>query len=185
MQYHILLFISCDCKHCTFCTAIYNSKNTYLLTIKEQDQSLPRILSSTILSSLGQGKVHPCTGRTAHKGSRGTALLFHDHDTRRGWGFSVTPRSLFASRARHGTHCTGGWVGPTTGLDRCKKSRPIRIWSPDRPARSQSLCRLGYPAHYLHLLDTKLLYLSYVFDTFFLLIPSSHEGVSPVSGHTV
>ena len=25
-----------------------------------------------------------CTGRTAHKGSRGIALLFHDHDTRRG-----------------------------------------------------------------------------------------------------
>jgi len=24
-----------------------------------------------------------CTGRTAHKGSRGIALLFHDHDTRR------------------------------------------------------------------------------------------------------
>jgi len=25
-----------------------------------------------------------CTGRTAHKGSRGIALLFHDHGTRRG-----------------------------------------------------------------------------------------------------
>jgi len=25
-----------------------------------------------------------CTGRTAHRGSRGIALLFHDHDTRRG-----------------------------------------------------------------------------------------------------
>jgi len=36
-----------------------------------------------------------CTGRTAHKGSRGIALLFHDHGTRKGWGVSVTPRPLF------------------------------------------------------------------------------------------
>jgi len=41
---------------------------------------------------LKKGKVHPCTvqalrlctGRTAHRGSRGVALLFLDHDTRRG-----------------------------------------------------------------------------------------------------
>ena len=25
-----------------------------------------------------------CTGRTAHRGSRGIAILFHDHGTRRG-----------------------------------------------------------------------------------------------------
>jgi len=25
-----------------------------------------------------------CTGRTAHRGSRGIALFFHDHGTRRG-----------------------------------------------------------------------------------------------------
>jgi hypothetical protein len=24
---------------------------------------------------------------------------------------------------RPGTHCTGGWVGPRTGLDGCEKSR--------------------------------------------------------------
>jgi len=36
-----------------------------------------------------------CTGRTAHRGSRGIALLFYDHGTRRGWGVSVTPRPLF------------------------------------------------------------------------------------------
>ena len=47
-----------------------------------------------------------------------------------------------------GTHCTGGWVGPRVGLDRCGKSRPPPgILSPDRPARSQSLCRLRYPVH--------------------------------------
>ena len=36
-----------------------------------------------------------CTGRTAHRGSRGIALLFLDHGTRRRWGVSVTPRPLF------------------------------------------------------------------------------------------
>ena len=50
------------------------------------------------------GKVHPvqalrlCTGRTAHWGSRGIALHFHDHGTRRGWGVSFTPRPLFTLR---------------------------------------------------------------------------------------
>ena len=36
-----------------------------------------------------------CAGRTDHRGSRGIALSFHDHDTRRGWGVSVTLRPLF------------------------------------------------------------------------------------------
>jgi hypothetical protein len=36
-----------------------------------------------------------CTGRTAHWGSRGIALLFHYHGTRRGLGVSATPRPLF------------------------------------------------------------------------------------------
>jgi len=35
-----------------------------------------------------------CTGRTAHRGSRGIALLFLDQGSRRGWGVSVTLRPL-------------------------------------------------------------------------------------------
>ena len=47
-----------------------------------------------------------------------------------------------------GTYCTGGWVGPRAGLDRCGKSRlPTGFRYPDRPARSQSLYWLRYPAH--------------------------------------
>jgi hypothetical protein len=35
-----------------------------------------------------------------------------------GWVISVTPRPRFNPRKRtHGTHCTGGWVGPRAGLD--------------------------------------------------------------------
>ena len=36
-----------------------------------------------------------CTDRTAHRGSRGIALPFHDHGTRRGSGVSVTPQPIF------------------------------------------------------------------------------------------
>jgi hypothetical protein len=39
-----------------------------------------------------------CTGLTAHRGSRGIALLIHDHGSRRGWGVRVTPRPLFTPR---------------------------------------------------------------------------------------
>ena len=38
-------------------------------------------------------------------------------------------------------------MGTRAGLDRCGKSRPTGIRSPDLPARSQSLYRLIYPAH--------------------------------------
>jgi hypothetical protein len=48
---------------------------------------------------------------------------------------------------RPGTHSTGGWVGPRAGLDRCRKSRPTGIRSPNRLARSQSLYQLSYLAH--------------------------------------
>jgi hypothetical protein len=52
-----------------------------------------------------------------------------------------------------GTHSTGGWMGPSAGLDYVEKRkfltlpglefRPLR-----RPARSQSLYRLSYPGSY-------------------------------------
>ena len=59
-----------------------------------------------------------CTGRTAHRGSRGIALLFQDYGTRRGVkGQRHAPAALYP-RERPGTHCTGGWVGPKAGLDR-------------------------------------------------------------------
>jgi len=64
-----------------------------------------------------------CTGRTAHRGSRGIALLFHDQ-----WHWKGVRGQRHALAAlypweRPGVHCTGGWVGPRAGLDRCEKSR--------------------------------------------------------------
>jgi hypothetical protein len=49
-------------------------------------------------------------------------------------------------RERPVTHCTGGCVGPEVGLDRCGKSRPTMIRSPDLPAHSELLYRLRYPS---------------------------------------
>ena len=88
-----------------------------------------------------------CTGRTAHRGSRGTALLFLDHGTRRGWLASVTPRPLFTpGKDPVPIFQEAGWApGPVwTGAE---NFAPSGIRSPDRPARSQSLYPLRYPAH--------------------------------------
>ena len=90
------------------------------------------------LSNAGKDKVNCslvqalrlCTGRTAHRRSRGIALPFHDHGTKRGEGQRHAPAALY-SRERPGTHCTGGWVGPRAGLDMCGKSPPTGIRSPD------------------------------------------------------
>ena len=67
--------------------------------------------------------------------------------TRRRWGVSVTPRPLFIP----GTDPVpivqeAGWApGPVwTGAEHLV---PTGIGSPDRPACSQSLYRLRYPAH--------------------------------------
>ena len=39
-----------------------------------------------------------CTGRTAHRGNRGIALLFHDHGTRRGEGSASRPGRILPLR---------------------------------------------------------------------------------------
>jgi hypothetical protein len=57
-------------------------------------------------------------------------------------------------------------VGPRAGLDRCGKSRPHGIRSPDRPARSQSLHRLRYPGPIYQVIFYKLIqhFLSHCFN---------------------
>ena len=82
----------------------------------------------------------------AQRVGRGTALLFHDRGTRRGWVVSSTPRPHFNPRKDLVPILQeAGWApGPVwTG----GKSRPHRDSIPDRPARSKSLYRLSYPAH--------------------------------------
>jgi hypothetical protein len=88
-----------------------------------------------------------CTDCTTHRGSRVIALLFHDHGTRRGLGVSVTPRPHFTpGKDPVPIVQEAAWVpGPVwTGTDSLASTR---IQSTDRPARSQSLYQLRYPAH--------------------------------------
>jgi hypothetical protein len=59
---------------------------------------------------------------------------------------SITSRPLYP-RERPGTHCTGGRVDLEPVWTCAKNLAPTEIGSPDRPAGSQSLYRLGYPAH--------------------------------------
>ena len=53
--------------------------------------------------------------------------------------------AAFTPGERPGTHCTGVWVGPRSGLDGCGKSRPHRDSIPRPSSRSESLYRLSYP----------------------------------------
>jgi hypothetical protein len=41
-------------------------------------------------------------------------------------GCSVPRPGRFTPGERPGTHCIGGWVGPRTGMDECRKSRPYQ-----------------------------------------------------------
>jgi hypothetical protein len=78
--------------------------------------------------------VHPCTGRMAHRGSRGIALLFHGHGTKRGGGVRDTPRPLFTpGKDPVPIVQEAGWApGPVwTGTENLA---PTGILSPDRPA---------------------------------------------------
>jgi len=88
-----------------------------------------------------------CTGCTAHRESRGIGPLFHDHGTRRGLGVSVMPRPLFTpGKDPVPIVQEAGWA-PGLVWAGAKNLTPTGIWSPDRPAHSQSLCWLRYPAH--------------------------------------
>ena len=70
-----------------------------------------------------------CTGRTAHRGSRGVAVLIHDHCTRRGVrGQRHAPTALYPGKHPVPIVQEAGWApGPQ---DRCEKSRPHQDSSP-------------------------------------------------------
>jgi hypothetical protein len=72
------------------------------------------------------------------------ALSFLDLGTRRG-GWSAPRPGLTPGKDR-GTHRTGGWWAPGPVWTCAKILAPTGIRSPDRPARSQLLYQLSYPA---------------------------------------
>ena len=79
-------------------------------------------------------------GRTAHTGRRGIAPLFLDHDTRRGEGSASRPGlSLRPGKTRYPLYRRlSGHKG--------RSGQVRKISPPGRPAHSQSLYRLRYPA---------------------------------------
>jgi len=96
-----------------------------------------------------------CTDRTAHRGSRGIALLFLDYGTRRGWGVSVMPWPLFTPGKDPVPIVQEAVWAPGPVWTGAENLAPTGIRSPDRPARSQSLYRLSYPAHLLNMYHIK------------------------------
>ena len=114
--------------------------NPYCMIILFLSQNLRVKIKCTFVQAL-----RLCTGCTAHRGSRGIALLFLDRGTRRGEGSTSRPgRSIPPGKNRYPLY--RGWApGPVwTGAENLA---PTGIRSPDRPAHSQSLYRLHYPAH--------------------------------------
>jgi len=72
------------------CNRFHLSAVTDRLSARDMLKTKGKKVKCTLVQAL-----RLCTGRTAHRVSRGIALLFHDHGTRRGWGVSVTLRPLF------------------------------------------------------------------------------------------
>ena len=98
-----------------------------------------------VIGSFSKSKVTRYRLGCGPEGGRGIALLFQDLSARRGWVVSITPRSHFTpGKDPVPIVQEAGWApGPVrTG----GKSRPPPGFDP-RPARSQSLYRLSYPAH--------------------------------------
>ena len=85
-----------------------------------------------------------CTGCTAYRGSRGTALPFLDRGTRRGEGSASRLGRFYPRKDPVLIVQKAGWAsGPVwAGVENLA---PNGIRSPDHPARSQSLYRLRYP----------------------------------------
>ena len=88
----------------------------------------------------------------AQRVDRGIALLFHDRGTRKGWVVSSTPRLHFTpGKDPVPILQEAGWAPGKVWTG--GKSRLHRDSIPYRPAYSQSLYQLSYPAHGVLVVD--------------------------------
>jgi hypothetical protein len=86
--------------------------------------------------------------------------------TRRGWGVSVTPRPLFIpGKDSVPIVQEAGWA-PRPVWTGAENLAPTRIRFTDRPAPSQSLYRLSYPAPRLQVIRNKIMYIIITSSTF-------------------
>jgi len=108
MNYGIaMLFLRSGCEreraymtnHCVSCTWKIHTRSLIVLVLvfmfcSLKNECINLGVKVKVKCTLVQA-LRLCTGRTGHRGSRGIALVFQDHGTRRGWGINVTPRPLF------------------------------------------------------------------------------------------
>jgi hypothetical protein len=89
----------------------------------------------------------------AQRGSRDIALPFL-------WVVNAMPQLLYSQER--------GRVGPTAGLDGCRKSRPHENRSPDLPAHSELLYRLCYPGPHTAITVAIHMYMSQGYDVAYM-----------------
>jgi hypothetical protein len=79
--------------------------------------------------------------RTVHEGPEGeyrySSTLSLSTAIDRGWVVNATPWPLTPGK-RPGSHCREGWVGPTAGLDECRRSRSHRYSIPGPSSPEQN-----------------------------------------------
>jgi hypothetical protein len=112
-------------------------------------------ISTTKCKVKKKGKVHPvqalrlCTGRTAHRGSRGIDLPFYDHGTRRGEGSASRPgRFLPPGKTRYPLYWRLG--GPQGRSRQVRKISPPLGFDP----RAVQLVASRYTNYVLYLAQT-------------------------------
>jgi hypothetical protein len=122
--------------------------------------------------------VHPCTGRTAPKGSRGIALPFLDHGSRRGEGSASRPgRSLPPGKTRYSLYRRlggpQGWCGqvrkisPPPGFDP-RTVQPVDSRYTDyatRPTIFVGIMIINLPLQKCHRKKTIICFASTVYST--------------------
>ena len=103
---------------------VFKGRSAYLICLTTQ----VKMLKCTLVQAL-----RLCTGRTAHRGSRGIALLFHDPTAleRVEGSASLTGRSLLPGKTLFLGDKDGRCVGLTTLPPSCADC--LEIWEPQPP----------------------------------------------------
>ena len=96
-----------------------------------------------------------CTGPTAHRGSRGIAVLFHNQRHQKWVRVQRHAAAGLYPRGKTQYPLYRGLGGPQGRSGQVRKVSPPPRFDPrHRPARNQSLYRLSYPAHMLSVVYT-------------------------------
>ena len=143
-----------NCMDDKFCTVSTVSWIWHVTKIKRSEDSYLvsefHMVKAKVKCTLVQA-LRLCRGRTAHTGSRGIAPHFLDHDTRRGWGVSVTPRPLsIPGKDPVPIVQEAGWFPRPIWID-AENLAPHQDSIPGRLACNQSLYRISYQVHEFHM----------------------------------